>query len=558
MASAIDRKLDDALAQQAQGNFAAAEAAYRSVLAQQPSNADALHFLGLVLHQTGRSGEGIDLMRRSAALEPNVAIYHYNLGNALREQLRVDDAIAALRRATSLDPRLVDAWIQLGNCLRMQGKLDPALDAFKRVAGVPDSAGASSLLFTLWLHPKLDAQAIANEHRRWASAMADPLTAKAAPHTNDRNPHRRLRIGYVSQDFWGHVLGRFIQPILARHDRQNVEVFCYSDARREDQVTEKIRAAADHWRRITGIAHDRVAEQVRHDQIDILIDLSAHSGINRLPVFARKPAPLQVTYLGYPATTGMRAMDYRITDRYFDPPGATEAQHTEALVRLRDCYWCFPTPDIAVDVNELPASTRGHITFGCYNSIAKVNDEILAVWSKILQRIPGARLRVLVPGGIENNREMPNWFASNGVPLDRVDFAPSSRYTNYLQDYHLIDIGLDSFPFNGGATTLDAAYMGVAVITLTGDRTVSRGGSSILHNLNLPHLIAGTPDEYINIATTLAADLPALGELRKTLRSKLLTSALSDVPALTTSLESAYRSMWHRWCRNEPAVEINL
>jgi protein O-GlcNAc transferase len=544
LASALDKKLDEALAEHQAGRFVQAEAGYRKVLAQAPQATDAIHFLGLLLHQTKRSAEGIELMRRSLALAPNIPMYHYNLGNALRGQLKYDEAVEFLRRATQLGPKLVDAWIQLGNCLRAQAKLDEAIEAFKKVAGVVDSAGASNLLYTLWLHPRFDVEAIVNEHRRWASAMADPITAKAPPHRIDRDPNRRIRVGYVSQDFWKHVLGRYIEPILAHHDRKRFEIFCYADGRHEDEVTARIRAHVDQWRVIRDLSHDRVAQMVREDRIDILVDLAAHSGVNRLAVFARKPAPAQVTYLGYPATTGMRAMDYRITDIHLDPPGETEAWHTEKLVRLPHCYWCFPVPADAPKVNELPALRNGLVTFGSYNTFAKVNPELIRLWARILQEIPTARLRIVVPGGIENNRHVMGMLLGNGLPADRLDVVPSRPYAQYLASYHEIDISLDSFPYNGGATSLDAAFMGVPIVTLTGKSMVSRGGVTVLQNLDLPELIAHMPDEYVTIAATLARDVERLRRLRGDLRSRMLASPLADPMGLTRNLEAEYLQMW--------------
>ena len=545
MASALDKKLDEALNHHLAGRMAEAEAGYRKVIAQAPRATDAIHFLGLLLHQTRRSSEGIELMRRSVKLAPTIPMYHYNLGNALREQLKYDEAIEFLRTATQLGPNLVDAWIQLGSCLRTQSKLDEAIEVFRKVATVPDSAGASNLLYTLWLHPKFDVEQIVNEHRRWAAAMADPITAKApTPHVTDRDSDRRLRVGYVSQDFWKHVLGRYIEPILAHHNRERFEIFCYADGHHEDEVTARIRSHVDHWRVIRDVPHDRVAQTIRDDRIDILVDLAAHSGVNRLPVFARKPAPIQVTYLGYPATTGMRAIDYRVTDVHLDPPGDTEQWHTEKLIRLPHCYWCFPVPADAPEVSEPPASRSGFITFGSYNTFAKVNPELIRLWARILEELPTARLRIVVPGGVENNQHVVGMLLGNGLPKDRTDVIPSRPYSDYLASYRDIDIALDSYPYNGGATSLDAVFMGVPVVTLTGKSMVSRGGVTVLRNLGLPDLIAQTPEQYVQIAVELANDSERLRMLHGELRNRTLASPLTDAPALARELEKAYLQMW--------------
>lgn len=558
MASFIDRQIDAAIAHHRAGRLAEAEAAYRKVLAQAPRHPDALHFLGLLLHQVRRDGEGIALMRQSIALRPRAAAFHFNLANALREQKHHDEALLLLQQALALDPRLGDAWIELGSILRTQGRLDEALQALARAKNAGVEGAYSNLLYTMWLHPAFTPAQIFNEHRRWAAACADPLRPSAPVFANTPEPDRRLRIGYVSQDFWRHVLGRFIQPILAQHNREGFEIFCYSDTRHDDDISAAIRAQADHWRPTLGLSADALASQVRADRIDILVDLAAHSGVNRLAVFARKPAPVQVTYLGYPATTGMAAMDYRITDRHLDPPGMTDSLHSESLIRLPEAYWAFPTPNAAPGVNPLPALARGFVTFAAYNALAKMNPPLMALWARILARVPGSRLRVLVPGGVEHNAHVPAWFSASGIPTDRLDLCPSWAYQRYLAEYNECDLALDTLPYNGGATSLDSLYMGVPFVTVAGDSAVSRAGLMLLRNVGLDDLVATSHDEYVEKAITLAADLPRLAALRLALRDRLAASALCSTPGLTAHLEHAYRLAWRRWCAGEPPISMQL
>jgi hypothetical protein len=559
MASKIDKLLDAGIAHQAAGRFTDAEPMLRQVLQWQPNNADALHYLGLVLHQTGRSDEGLPLLGRSAALAPGVAGFRYNYGKCLAERIRPDAAVAQLTEALRLEPRLVDGYLQLGAVLRTQGRLDEAIAAFAQGARLaPMLPCASGLLYTLWFHPRRSPESIFQEHRAWASRFVDPIASGAAPHANDRDPHRRLRIGYVSPDFRNHVIGRYIEPVLARHDRERFEVCCYSDVATPDPLTRQIRAHAIVWRETFGMSHERVAETIRGDAIDILVDLTSHAGLNRLLAFARRPAPVQVTYLAYPTTTGLAAMDYRVTDARLDPPGMTEHLHTEKLLRLPGSYWVYPPRADAPAVNDLPAARNGCVTFGSLNAFTKINADVLAVWSRILAALPDSRLHVLLPGGVENNRHAPPMFQSSGIDPARVRFIEFQSHANYPRLFHEIDVTLDPFPYPGHTTSLDSLFMGVPVVTLAGQSPVSRAGVSVLAHAGLDDLVAGTRDAYVRIATDLARDLPRLAALRRELRPRMLGGPLADHESLTRSLESAYRTIWQRRCRGESPSDLTI
>jgi protein O-GlcNAc transferase len=554
----LDKSVDAAIADHQAGRSAQAEAKYRKILAQQPSHADAMHYLGVLLNQSGRLSEGTELLRKSAALAPQSAPFQFNLGKALRDQMRVDEAIAAFERSVALNPQSAIAWLELGGLYRAQARLDEAIQAFARGAKIAPTGGcADGLFYSLWFHPKVKATDIFAEHRRWASHFADPLTTNAAPHENEKSPDRRLRIGYVSGDLWNHVIGRYIEPVLARHDKDQFEIFCYADSERRDAVTERIQSYADHWRRIAKLPHEQVAQQIRGDRIDVLVDLTSHAGISRLLVFAHKPAPVQVTYLAYPATTGINAMDYRVTDALLDPPGMTEHLHTEKLVRVKS-YWVYPVPAEGPAVNALPAETKGYITFGALNSFTKLNNEVLKVWAKILAAVKDSKLRVLLPGLLANNQHVAEMFRRNGIALDRVEFVNFQPREKFLSLYEDVDLSLDPFPYPGHTTSLDSLWMGVPVVTLAGETSIARAGLSVLERVGLGELVARGVDDYALKAIALANDRKKLGKLRGELRRRFQASELADAEGLTRSLESAYRIMWAKWCAGEAPQQIGV
>jgi predicted O-linked N-acetylglucosamine transferase (SPINDLY family) len=396
--------------------------------------------------------------------------------------------------------------------------------------------------------PAYGAQQVFAEHRAWGERFADPLTAASAPHANDRTPHRRLRVGYMSANFRDQAVNFFSEPILASHDHRNYEIFCYSDVAREDETTRRLRGYADHWRPIVGHSHQQVSEQVRDDRIDILVDLSGHIGDNRLFVFARKPAPLQVTYIGYQNTTGMAAMDYRLTDAYCDPPGQTEAIHTERLIRLPRSFFCYLSSRDAPAVGPPPAASNGHVTFGSFNHFSKVGPRVLDAWATILAAVPGSRLVILADTTASLVERVAGIFAARGVVGERIEWAARRLRRDYLDVISRVDVALDPFPFNGHTTTCDALWQGVPVVTLSGRTYVSRYGASALATLELHDLISHSVERYVEIATALASDAWRLAELRATLRGRMAASPLLDFASFTRHLEAAYRQMWIAWC----------
>jgi len=533
----------------AAGRHDAAIAAYRRAIALQPDDGEAQSNLGVTLSEAGRWDEAIAAYRRAIALRPDLAGAHGNLGVALYKTGRREEAIAALGRALELKPDHVEAMTNLGNIFKDEGRLDEALALYRRAVAVkPDFApAASNLLLTLHYHPDHDAQSILAEHRQWARQNAEPLAAQVQPHPNDRNPDRKLRVGFVSPDLSGHPVGRLLRPLFAQRDRRLAEFLAYSDVRATDAVTLELKAMVDGWLSIVGMSDSQVADQIRNDRIDILVDLALHTANNRMLVFARKPAPVQVTMLGLPATTGLTTIDYRITDPYLDPPGMGDADYTEQSIRLPHCFWCYQPDRDSPPVGELPARKNGVVTFGCLNQFAKVNRATLNIWINTLRSLSGSRLLLHAPSG-SHQGAIRALFQDAGIAPHRIAFVPKVPFLEYLELYRHLDLCLDPFPYNGGTTTMDALWMGVPVITLAGRTAVGRGGVSILSNVGLPELIAATPEQYVDWAGQWASDLPRLAALREGLRQQMQRSALMDGKQFAADVEAAFRWMWKAWC----------
>jgi predicted O-linked N-acetylglucosamine transferase (SPINDLY family) len=388
---------------------------------------------------------------------------------------------------------------------------------------------------------------IYEEHRRWNQQHAEPLRKFIQPHTNNRESERPLRIGYVSPDFRDHPVGRFLLPLLAAHDPNNFAVFCYAEVHHPDRLTDLLHRHAKQWRNTVGLTDERAAELIREDQIDILVDLTMHMARNRLLLFARKPAPVQATYLAYCSTTGLNTIDYRLTDPHHDPPGVNDAYYSETSIRLPETYWCYSSVEQSPQVSLPPALGTGDVTFGCLNNFCKVSPEALDVWIQLLGATPKSRLILHAHEGSHRQRVWDS-LQHQGIDPHRLRFVGMLPFYEYFNMYEQIDIGLDPFPYNGGTTTCDALWMGVPVVTLSGRTGVGRGGVSVLRNVGLTELIGETPEQYVRIATGLAGDLPRLAELRRTLRSRMQASPLMDAPRFARNIEAAYRQMWRNWC----------
>ena len=569
-----------------QGKLKEAVAQYRQALALQPTSAQACNNLGNALKDLGKLDEAIECFGQALTLKPDYAEAHNNLGNALKEQGKLEEAVTQYRRALTFKPVYADAFYNLGNVLQTQGLLSEAVAYYRRALaleptyagaynnlgnalrdqGKPEEAEASfrralalkpddavmhsNLLFALNYH-RADAAAVAKGYREWNDRHARPLAAHSRVHRNDQNPGRRLRVGYVSADFREHAISYFFEPLLAAHDREHVEVFCYSSGTRADGTTKRLRTLTDVWRDVGELSDDAMAKCISSDKIDILVDLSGHTAGNRLLVFARKPAPVQVTYLGSLTTTGLTTMDYRLTDRYLTPPRSPE-WFSEKLIRLPNCFACYRPPEGAPAVASLPMSVNGHVTFGSFNNLAKVTPDVVALWSNILRGLPKARLilKSKTLADPEQRARYQGLFTANGVKDECVELHPWTSVPDFLTQYGHIDIALDPFPYNGCTTTCEALWMGVPVITLAGSMSYGRFGVSLLSNLGLEEFIATAPADYVKKAVSWAKNRKCLAELRSQLRPQMVASALCDTKAFASGVEQAYRQMWRRWCRS--------
>ena len=528
-----------------------AEKCFERLLALVPSYADAHLSLANLLQRTRRYGKAIEHCEAALRVQPDLALAHSNLCVAFAGQGRQDEAVASARRAVELDPALAHAHGNLGIALQVLGLLDEAIAAQRKAVQLdPESSGRySNLLYSMNYHPAIDAQTLFAEHRAWGELHADPLLAQSPPHTNDRSTERRLRIGYVSPNFYAQAVNFFTEPILASHDHERFEVFCYSDVVEPDEVTARLQGYADHWLDTRSLGDDELAERIRADRIDILVDLTGHiGGGSRMLLFARKPAPVQVTYIGYQNTTGMQAMDYRLTDDYSDPPGTTDALHTEKLERLPTTFFCYKPSDYAPPVGTLPAEKNGYITFGSVNAFCKITQHVLDAWAGILRRVADSHLMIRADMTESLRTRLRETFAQQGIAADRLELVNRLPRPKYLELIARVDVALDPFPFNGHTTTCDCLWQGVPVVTLSGDTYVSRFGGSGLVTLGLNELITQSVPEYIDAAVSLAQDRQRLADYRATLRERMANSPLLDFETFTRNLEKSYRRMWADWC----------
>jgi len=540
------------LALGSQGNLDEAIRQYRRAIQIRPDYAEAHGNLGTALRDQRKLGEAEESYREAIRLKPDCAELEGNLGAILRDQGRLGEAVACYRRALHLNPYYPQGHNNLGGALRDQGRIEEAIASFqKEMESRPALPFVhSNLLLTLHYNDAIDPIQLFSHHREWARQHTVPRSKGTLVYPNDRSPNRRLRIGYVSPDFRMHSVAYFLEPVLSVHDSDTCEVVCYSNVIAPDPVTDRLRGLSDRWRSIVGLSDERVADLIQGDRIDILVDLAGHTANNRLSVFAQRPAPVQVTYLGYPNTTGLPAMDYRITDEWADPAGRTEHLHTEELVRLPEGFLCYRPPEEVPGVSTLPALNTGYVTFGSFNDRAKITPGVVKRWSAILESVPGSRLilktRALNDEGTRQAlREM---FSENGVDPQRIELIGYLPFEEHLRLYNRIDIGLDTFPYHGTTTTCEALWMGVPVITLAGETHVSRVGVSLLSRMGLPELIAGSSEEYREKIVRLAGDPDRLRDLRAHLRPLMIESPLTDAARFTRSLEKAYRKMWKRWC----------
>ena len=513
------------------GDQQEAARAFREALAAAPTFPEASNNLGNALMMTGSIREAL-----GAYLEADRPDAWINGSVAARALGELDLARELLERALGREPEHPLALASLGNLLKDLGRVDLALGCYRAALALdPGNAVIRGILaYMCTFDPAQGPDAILFENREFDRLHAAGLREPAAP----RKPGSRLRIGYVSPDFRYHCQAFFTLPLFAHHDREAFEIFLYASVHQPDAVTAHLRGLCDAWRDCAGLGDGELADLVREDGIDILVDLTMHMAGGRPLLFARHPAPVQVAWLAYPGTTGLSAMDYRLTDPYLDPPGVHDAWYAETSVHLPNTFWCYHPLAEGPAVGPLPALSRGHVTFGCLNNFCKVNPGVLALWNRVLEAVPGSRLLLMANPG----RHRQTVLEAFSDP-SQVTFTPFLPREDYLALYGGLDLCLDTCPYNGHTTSLDAMWMGVPVVTRVGDTVVGRAGWSQLQNLDLPGLAAFDDDSFVAIAVDLAGDLPRLAELRTGLRSRMEASPLMDAPRFARDLEAAYRKM---------------
>jgi protein O-GlcNAc transferase len=498
-----------------------------------------------------------ELLERVKTHSRHAAMAHMNLGNIALRGHRFTEATvhyeASLAASTALSdhaPPSPGLLNNLGISLHRRGLPELAIERYRQALALqPDyQDAATNMLFAMQHTPTVSAAELFRAFQDWTARHETPLRALQRPHDNTPDPARRLRIGYVSGDFFRHAVANFIEPVLKAHDRQSVEVFCYATNAFVDDQTAVLRALADHWCEAEPLSDDALAQRIRDDAIDILVDLSAHTVGHRLLVFARKPAPVQITWLGYPTTTGLHSMDYRITDAVSDPPGVADPFHSERLLRLPRSQWCYRPWPQAPAVRDAPALRSGRVTFGSFNNLAKLNDRVLELWAQVLIAVPEARIDVVSIPDIPSRHRVANAIIHHGAKPEQVKITGTLEYDEFWRIRDNIDIVLDAFPYNGTTTTCEALWSGLPVITLAGSHGASRSAASILTSVGLAELVAHDAAAYVSIARALARDIKRLNELRHGMRTRLIEAGLCDGPRFTRELEAAYRQAWTNWC----------
>jgi predicted O-linked N-acetylglucosamine transferase (SPINDLY family) len=502
--------------------------------------------LSNALDDMGRPGEAAERLALALKQRPDYPGAWHNYGVVLRKLERFDEAEDALRRATELDPDYAPSHEALASLLQSEGRIDEALRYYAAArARAPRAFELESPeLFTLLFSDAVSDDELLARHCRSGARLENAYASRRRPHPASRDPERRLRVGYVSADFYRHPVALFAIPVLARHDRSKFDIRCYMSGAYRDSVTSELQRLADGWRDTVSMSDAEMADAIRGDEIDVLVDLTGHSGGSRLGVFAQQPAPVQVSWLGYLNTTGLRSIQYRLCDRHTDPEGS-ERFHVETLVRLPDSQWCY-RPFLSVPHTAAPpCASRGFVTFGSFNQPSKLSAATRNLWRELLGALPSARLVIV---GIPPGRTSDALLRSLGDD-SRITLAPRVPLDQYFPWFNQVDIALDTTPYSGGTTTCDALWMGVPVVTAPGSRPVSRSTSSLLATAGLADWIAVAPEGYVALTLDKARDVAALAELRRTLRARMQASPLMDEARFTKDLENAYRQMWRQYCQ---------
>lgn len=533
-----------------QGNFDAAMDGYRNAISLKPDLEKAHCMLSELYWKKGMLEDALSSGHRAISLKPDDEVAHNNLGLIFDTQGRLTEACASFRNALAIRPDLAETHNNLGKALHGLGMCAEAIASYRKSLAIePGNLDVYSNLLhshTVEFADLPETLALARDWERAFVSASGRHIARDRVFKKVSLAGRRLKVGYVSPDFRQHAVAFFIEPILANHDKNQFEVFCYYNHTQHDDFTNRLTGYADHWLNCDKLSDGQLVEQIRAEGIDILVDLAGHSVFNRMKTFALKPAPIQITYLGYPSTSGIAAMDYRLTDGCADPPGC-EAYYTETLLRLPDSLCCYRPSHEMPEITALPALDNGYVTFGSFNNFNKINDACIALWARVLQTVPASRLMMLtVPEGPSRQRLIEQ-FGALGVTEDRLKFHGKLAQSDFFRACQCADIALDPIAVTGGTTTCETLWLGMPVVVLVGERFITRVGYSFLNAAGLGEFAAENADHYVRIAADLARDLPRLAELRAGMRDRMARSALTDDVKFTRNLEKIYLEIWEKW-----------
>jgi predicted O-linked N-acetylglucosamine transferase (SPINDLY family) len=561
----VVRPQDDALlALVGQRRFAEGLLLARSMTERFPEHGLGWKILGALLWAEGCADEAIVAMHTSTRLMPQDAEAHSNLGMSFAAMKRFGEAEAWLRKALAIDPTFAAAHYRLGMYYELQARYAEAEASFRAAIALrsdslstDDEQGYSNLLYVTSHNPNIDADALFAEHCRVGDIFEGDQRAARPRHTNLPDPERRLQVGFVSGDFRDHSVATFLEPVVKRlAQRPTLELHAYSNHAAEDRVTARLRRHFKHWNPVSTLSDIDLTRKIIADRIDILIDLSGHTALNRLRAFARKPAPIQAGWLGYPATTGLQAMDYYLADRHWLPPGKLDRLFTEKLVYLPD-RWAFEPHPTAPAVSALPALETGHLTFGSFHRLGKINASTIHLWSRLLLALPQAALLVAGLSLDDQQNPLREQFAAQGIPPERLRFHGRCNMDEYLALHHHVDIGLDTHPYAGATTTMHSLSMGVPTLTLAGASSTARAGAGILGQVGLDGFIAADAADFVEKGLYWAHHLDELALLRQGLRTRLQQSPSGHPDLIAAHLEGALRHMWRRWCAGLPAESFD-
>lgn len=543
------------------GNFAEALTLAQRLTERFPGRGPGWKVLGAFTSAESRFDAALPALETAVRLMPQDAEAHVNLGLNLSKLDRLEEAERHFKRAIDIDPELAAAYFRLAMIYGLRNRYAEAEACLRRglevkadyVAG-DGELSSSSFLFIVSHNPDEGADELFAKHLRVGELLEAPLRASWPEHANDKEPLRPLKIGFVSGDFYHHAVSVFIEPLLEHlKDQADLELHAYYNNTVSDAVTNRLRSHFKNWHSVAGLTDDALARKITQDRIDILIDLSGHSAANRLPVFARKPAPVQASWIGYPGTTGLRAMDYYLADRFFLPPGQFDRHFTEEIVYL-PANAPFRPFQAAPPVNDLPALEAGHLCFASFNRLGKINSFTLTMWCAVLRAVPDATMLVGAIETPDQQRSLIEQFSAAGIAAERLIFHPRCSMEVYLALHHRVDICLDAYPYTGGTTTIQALWMGVPTLTVAGPTPASRQGAAILGQLGLNEFIAADGSDLAAKGVHWAGHLADLAEVRATLRARWQESPARNPALIAEGLGRALRHMWSRWCAGSPAT----